>query len=182
MDPLIVLLSPLDPILIYPYRLFENPMAGWWAGTFCLSLWAVFLGEATLGLANRMNHKAVATNLEETDYYHEQSMKAKQAGDDTAYEGINKLANEAYGKSFFLLMAMGMSALWPAFFGAAWLDYRFGDLCFVLPGWVGGLELSFLAPYILCYVGQRVAWGRIKGRIKVGIKTVSGQPVSAPQP
>jgi len=158
--------SLIDPILIFPYRMFDNPMAGWWAGTFCLALWAVIIGEATLAAAHRVNRAAVSANLDDTLYYHEQSMKAKQAGDEQAYKGINKLANEAYGKSFFLLMAMGMAALWPAFFAAAWLDRRFGDLQFSLPAWAGGFDLNFIAPFIVIYVLLRVIWGRIKKQFK----------------
>ncbi|MDZ7665677.1 MAG: hypothetical protein U5K27_10195 [Desulfotignum sp.] len=77
-------------------------------------------------------------------------------------KGINKLANEAYGKSFFLLMAMGMAALWPAFFAVAWLDERFKDISFTMPAWAGGLELNFVAPFILIYIGMRIAWAKAK--------------------
>lgn len=162
MDPIEILLKTIDPFLIQPYRMFENPMAGWWAGTGLLALYAVIIGELSLAFAYFINRTAVSENLKETLNFHEQSMKAKQAGDETAYQGINKLANEAYGKSFFLLMAMGMASLWPAFFAAAWLDKRFGDIVFTLPSWAGGLELSFLAPFILYYVSLRMVYGRLK--------------------
>lgn len=33
---------------------------------------------------------------------------------------MNKLANEAFGRGFFLKAAMGMASLWPAFLAAAW--------------------------------------------------------------
>lgn len=155
----------IDPVLILPFRLFDNPMTGWWVGNFCLALWCVVIGELTMAVAHRVNRKSIATNLEETEYYHEQSMKAKAAGDEKAYTGINKLANQAYGKSFFLLMAMGMAGLWPAFFAAGWLDKRFGNLQFNLPAWAGGFEISFLAPFILIYILQRIAWSRIKKKI-----------------
>lgn len=100
MDSIQGILTFIDPVLIYPYRLFDNSMAGWWVGTFCLAAWAVLIGEITMAVVGRINRSAVSTNLDETMYYHEQSMKAKQAGDEKAYKGINKLANEAYGKSF----------------------------------------------------------------------------------
>jgi hypothetical protein len=103
-------------------------------------------------------------------YYHEQSMKAKQAGDEKAFKGINKLANEAYGKSFFLLMAMGMAALWPAFFAVAWLEKRFGNIGFMMPDWAGGVELSFTAPFILIYILLRVAWAKSKKKILPTLK------------
>lgn len=162
MDILTPILRYVDPVLIFPYRFFENPMSGWWAGTFCLSAWAVCLGEITMAVAGRINHKPISDNLDKTLYYHEQSMKAKAAGDETAYKGINKLANEAYGKSFFLMMAMGMATLWPAFFAAAWLELRFSDVLFSLPSWALGLDLSFIAPFILIYIFQRMTLGKIK--------------------
>ena len=172
MDAIQLILNTIDPVLIFPYRLFDNPMTGWWVGTFFLAIWSVLIGEISMAFAGRVNRKAVSSNLDETMYYHEQSMKAKEAGDEKAYQGINKLANEAYGKSFFLLMAMGMAALWPAFFAAAWLDRRFGDFSFPLPGWVGGFDLSFLAPFIVFYIVQRMIWNKNKKMIisKAGTK------------
>ena len=162
------ILHLIAPVLIFPYRICENPLAGWWLGTFCLATWALVLGEITLAIAERINRTAVAGNLDDSLYYHEQSMKAKQAGDEVSYKGINKLANEAYGKSFFLLMAMGMGALWPAFFAAAWLNQRFGDLTFSLPDWAGGFDLSFIAPFIFIYISLRIIWARMKKILRPG--------------
>jgi hypothetical protein len=162
MDSITWLLTAVDPVLIAPFRFFTNSMVGWWAGITTLAFWSTLLGELTMAGVFRINHRAVMKNMDETAYYHKQSMKAKQAGDEKAYNGINRLANEAYGKSFFLMIAMGMAGLWPAFFAAAWLDMRFGDIVFSLPKWAGGLELNFLAPFILCYVGMRLVYIRIK--------------------
>ncbi len=162
MDSIEIILKTIDPVLIGPYRVFENPMVGWWVGTGVVAFWSALIGELTLATAYFVNRAAVSKNLDDTLYYHEQSFKAKQAGDEKAYKGINKLANESYGKSFFLLMAMGMASLWPAFFAAAWLDKRFGDLEFTLPTWIGGFQLSFIAPFIIYYVLMRVAFGRVK--------------------
>jgi hypothetical protein len=159
------ILQFIDPVLIFPYRVFANPMIGWWVGTLCVAAWAVLIGEITTMVVGRINRSVITANLDQTEYYHEQSMKAKQAGDEKAYKGINKLANESYGKSFFLMMAAGMAALWPAFFAVAWLDQRFRHIEFVLPAWSGGLELNSIAPFILIYIGLRIAWGRIKKKI-----------------
>jgi hypothetical protein len=164
-DPIFWFLEAIDPVLIAPFRFFSNPMAGWWAGIALLSLWSVLLGELTMAGVSRINRSAVAKHLNESEYYHEQSLKAKAAGDEKAYRGINRLANEAYGKSFFLMIAMGMAALWPAFFAAAWLEMRFGSFVFTLPTWAGGLELNFLAPFIVCYVGMRLLLSRAKRMI-----------------
>ena len=162
MDILAKFFYTIDPVLISPYRWFENPMIGWWVGTFILAGWAVTLGEMTEAVAFYINRRQVAKNLEQTRYYHEQSLKAKAAGDDAAYEGINKLANDAFGKSFFLSMAMGMASLWPAFFAAAWLNNRFSEIFFVLPGWAGGFKLNFIAPFILLYIAARLLLVRLK--------------------
>ena len=169
MDPIVRLLGAVDPVLIAPFRFFTNPMAGWWAGIAALAFWSTLLGEMTTAVVSRINRRVVVKNIEESDYYHEQSLKAKQAGDEKAYKGINRLANEAYGKSFFLMIATGMAALWPAFFAAAWLDMRFRDIVFPLPKWAGGFELNFLAPFIICYVVIRVGYGWFKNMI-VGSK------------
>jgi len=162
MDPLTPFLKTIDPVLIAPFRLFDDPLVGWWAGTLVLAFWAVLLGEFTVAVVYRVNRRPVAEQWKQTAYYHEQSLKAKQAGDESAYAGINKLANEAYGKSFFLFIAMGMASIWPAFFAAAWLNLRFGEISLFLPRWLGGAELSFLAPFVLLYLAVRVLFARVK--------------------
>jgi hypothetical protein len=162
MDPIAPFLQLIDPVLIAPYRIFENPVIGWWAGTFVLALWSVLIGELTLVGVHRINRKPMIEYADRTRYFHEQSLKAKQAGDEHAYKGINKLATEAYGKTFFLFVAMGMASLWPAFFAAAWFTTRFGDIVFVLPKWAGGLELSHIAPFIIAYVCVRFGFSKIK--------------------
>jgi hypothetical protein len=167
MDLINWFLNTIDPVLISPYRWFENPLLGWWAGTFVLALWAALLGELTLAIAYRINRSHIAKNMEKTQYYHERSLNAKASGDEAAYKGINRLANEAFGKSFFLFMAMGMASLWPAFFAAAWLNERFADIVFALPRWAGGFELNFIAPFIILYIVARVLLGRLKPYLPV---------------
>ena len=162
MEQIAWFLAKIDPVLISPYRWFENPLLGWWVGTFILALWASLLGELTLAVAYRMNRKHIAHNWNQTLYYHLQSLKAKNAGDEKAYKGINRLANEEFGKSFFLFMAMGMASLWPAFFAAAWLSRRFGDILFALPNWTGGLELNFIAPFIVLYIAARFIFTKLR--------------------
>ena len=162
MDAINWFLNTIDPVLISPYRWFENPMLGWWVGTFVLAFWATLLGELTLAVAYHINRSHIAKNWEQTEFYHQRSLNAKAAGDEAAYKGINKLANEAFGKSFFLFMAMGMASLWPAFFAAAWLNLRFADIVFTLPRWAGGFELNFIAPFIILYIAARILFARLK--------------------
>lgn len=156
MNSLLPVFTIIDPVLIAPYRWVSNPLLGWWIGTAVLALICAIAGELTSMVAMRINRRQVEQNSEKTLYYHHQSIKAKKHGDEEAYKDINRLANDAFGKSFFLLMAMGMASLWPAFFGAAWLQERFGHIRFYLPEWIGGFDLNFLAPFIILYITARL--------------------------
>ncbi len=167
MDPVVGWLTAIDPILIAPYRWFSNPLLGWTVGTFILCLWAVLLGDLTIMFVFKVNEKYVRSLLEKTDYYHEQSLKAKAAGDEKAYSKINWLANEEFGKSFFTIMAMGMGSLWPAFFAAAWLNARFGQMTFfILPRWAGGYHINFIGPSLGIYIFESYVFIRAKRSAK----------------
>lgn len=160
-----LLLQWIDAFLIAPYRWPENPLAGMWLGTILLAIWAVLLGDATHALVYRVNRHQIEHDAEKTLYYHDQSMKAKGSGDEASYKEINRLANDSFGKSFFLLIATGMASLWPPFLAAAWLNLRFGELGFQFPSWAGGFTLSFIAPFIFCYIAIRILWGKVKKKI-----------------
>jgi hypothetical protein len=177
-------LLQVDRVLIAPYRWPSDPLAGWFVGTLALAAWAVLLGELSLALAHRANRGRVSDLLERTRYYHEQSLRARGAGEQRSYRGINRLANEAYGKSFFLLLAMGMGSLWPVFLAVAWLDRRFGGLSFPLPAWTGGLEVSFVLTFLGLYLATRIAYGGLRRRVPALLRPRSGPAGSpgAPRP
>ena len=180
MDVFTNVLHTLDPILIAPYRWFQDPLIGWLIGTFVLALWAAVLGLLTLSLAYRVNRVYVKKVLTKTGYYHEQSLKAKAAGDEEAYKKINSLANEEFGRSFFLLMAMGMASLWPAFFAVAWLHERFGYMTFfALPAWVGGYRLNFIGPFVGLYILARFVSAKCQALI---IRMFRSSPTSFSSP
>ena len=164
MDYLQYIIYAIDPILIAPYRWIADPVLGWWLGTFILALWAGILGELTLAAAYRINRSAVKERLEETSTYQERSLNALKSGDKRSYKAINRLANDAFGRSFFLLMAMGMSSLWPAFLAAAWLQNRFGAIRFSFPFLENGL--NFVPFFIICYVMARVLISGLKKQVK----------------
>ena len=155
-----------DHFLIAPYRWVDHALLGWWLGTFILALWAAVIGELTLALAFRINRIAVKERLDETSMYHERSINALKSGDKPSYKAINRLANEAFGKSFFLMMAMGMSSLWPLFLAAAWLQKRFGDIRFSFPFVDSGL--NFVPYFLVCYILARIFVGQVKKRLGVG--------------
>ncbi len=164
MDWITAFIHFIDPFLIAPYRWFQNPIIGWFVGTFILTIWTVILGDITIAIGFRINLSYVKKVLEKTGYYHEQSIKAKSMGDEDSYKKINRLANEEFGRSFFLLMAMGMASLWPLFFAAAWLNERFGQITFLnLPGWMGGYRINFIGPLVCLYIIARFTISRIRG-------------------
>ncbi|MFP4085931.1 MAG: hypothetical protein ACLFUL_03985 [Desulfobacteraceae bacterium] len=84
--------------------------------------------------------------------------------DKVACKAINKLAHEAYGKTFFLQLAMAAALPWSIPLALAWLQLRFFRVDFPLPvelpfpGKSVGYPFVFLPAYILA----RIAWNRVK--------------------
>jgi hypothetical protein len=160
MDSFDWLLEFLDPVLVAPFRWPDDPLFGFWLGTLILAAWAVALGELTLKLAKRLNREPLNQHTSEAGDYHDKSISALRAGDKAAYKSINRLANESFGRAFFLQAAMGIGSLWPAFLAAAWLQARFGELRFAVP--LIDYPVNFVPILIISYAAVRVAWGRIK--------------------
>jgi hypothetical protein len=167
MGPFTPLFHLIDGFLIAPYRWPENPAVGWWVGTFALAVWATLLGEATLALAHRVNRFRIKQVEEEMLKRHRQSIDALKAGDRTAYKSINKLANEAFGQTFFLRLAMACAALWPVACALGWLQMRFSGVRFKLPFALplSGDSVSYPFVFIPLYVLVRILFGKIKARI-----------------
>lgn len=152
----------LDPFLIIPYRWLGDPVWGWWLGTWVLVLLCISLGEMTLRLGKYLNRASLAELQGQSQRMQEDSLQALRQGDKPAYKAMNKLANEAFGRGFFLQAAMGMASLWPAFLAAGWLGARFQGLVIPLPGL--DLGLSWLPAFVSLYLLNRLAWWRLKRR------------------
>lgn len=148
----------MDALLIAPYRWLDDPIQGWWLGTLVLALWCALAGGLTRRLVLRAN-RAHAQRLDhEMRHYRDAAQAAANAGDKTAYKLLNKQANEAFGRTFFLRAAMGSASLWPAFFGVAWLQARFAGLSLPL----FGLGVNSLAGFLICYLAVRLALARLR--------------------
>jgi hypothetical protein len=150
----------LDPFLIWFYRLTGQAWVDFFLGTLVLAFLAVLIGEFTVFLVSlvvlrRLEHKAA-----EADKYQTLSMDALKAGDKSAYRAANKLANDAFGHSFFQQFTLGAAFLWPVFFALAWMQYRFLDLEFPLPfrGW----SLGYIGIFILLYIPALILFKRVK--------------------
>ena len=161
------LMELVDAFLITPYRWPQDPVLGWWLGTFILALWSTILGEITLAIAFRANRFHVTKTTKEMAEYHDRSMNALKAGNKGAYKAINKLANEAFGKTFFLQIAMASAALWPVACALGWMQARFSNIRFPLPfnlpvlGETAGYAFIFIPLYIL----TRIIFGKFKRMI-----------------
>jgi hypothetical protein len=153
----------IDQLLISFYRLFEVPIAGYLFGTFCLSVFCVIVGRVTYGLLSGWNRRWLNTYNWEMVRMHNLSLKALSFKDKTAYTACNKEANEAFGKFFFSQMAMGMSTLWPVPFVLSWMELRFSEVVFFIPGI--DHEFGYLASFIAIFILTNIACSKIKKHI-----------------
>lgn len=153
----------LDPYLIRLYRLTGQAYADFFLGTLALAFLAVILGEISLSLASLAIRKQAGQTAAEAGKYRDLSLEALRAGDQVAYRGANKLANEAFSRSFFLNIGLSGAFLWPACLALAWMQGRFFAVDFQLP-WVD-FSLSYLGVFILLYVAAYLLCKRVKYRL-----------------
>lgn len=156
----------IDKVLMPFYRLPDNPLLGYYTGTFALSLACVITGEYSIKLAFRLNKEKIVRNNAEMDIYQDLSIKALKAGDKAAYKACNSIANDAYGKAFFSQIALSASALWPVFIALGWMQYRFAGVEFNLPFPIPGIggTVGYAATFLSCYIITRILSGKIKNK------------------
>jgi len=152
----------LDPYLIWFYRLPGNAYAGFFLGTFFLSLICLVLGDITFSLAARLQGKHLDNIATEATRYQDISIDAAKAGDKASFHAANTIANEAFGKSFFSLIALSMARLWPLPFALAWMQYRFLGVDFPIPGTTW--SLGFIGMFIIIYLATYFLVNRVKRR------------------
>jgi hypothetical protein len=157
----------LDPVFIWFYRLTGHAGMDLVIGTLVLAIVALLIGEATVFLAYWLIRNRIAPFIEEASKYQTLSMEALKAGNKEAYKAANKLANDAFGQSFFQQAALSAAFLWPVFFALAWMQYRFLDIELSIPGtsWSIGFIGVFIPIYVTAYLTlKRLPWfRRIKG-------------------
>ena len=135
----------------------------------------VLLGDLTFNLAVRADRKHIAKITGETVKRNNQSIDALQASDADAYRSFNKMANDAFGRMFFLQIALSAASLWPIPFALAWMQYRFFGVDF--PFAYFDFSLGFTGMYLLLYILLRVGFGSIKGKLPFfrGAKEIFGE-------
>lgn len=153
----------IDPYLIIFYRLTNHAGVDFIIGTFFLAFFSLLIGKATVALVFWLTRKRLDQRTEEATNYHFLAIDALKAGDKEAYTAINKLANEAFGHTFFQQAALSAAFLWPIFFALAWMQYRFLDVDFPIPG--TGWSLGFIGVFIIIYVATFFLLKQVKRRL-----------------
>jgi hypothetical protein len=145
-------LVSLDPYLIWLFRITGYTFIDFLIGAFTLGMIATLIGELTISMAYRVNHRRIRQTTDDAVRYQDLAAKASLAGDGQTYRFCNDLANDAFGKAFFMQIALGSASLWPAFFAMAWMESRFSDVEFPLL-WTEqsvGYPCVFIAMYVAC--------------------------------
>ncbi len=153
----------LDPYLIWGYRLTGQAGLNFVLGTVVAAFLALQVGESTSLLASVLVRRRCQQVADEAKKYQDLSMEALKAGDRPAYEAANKLANEAFSKSFFMQLTLSATFFWPIFFVLGWMQSRFFDLEFPIP--FTGLSLGYIGIFILLYIPAYVIFKKIKGKL-----------------
>jgi hypothetical protein len=153
----------LDPFLIWFYRLTGSAPVDFIIGTLVLALLAVIIGEYAISLVFLAGRKNLDRLNQEAVRYRDLTLDALKAGDKPAYQAANKMANEAFGKVFFLQIALSAARLWPVPLALAWMQYRFKELEFPLG--VVPYSLGFVGVFLLLYVLAYFLFKQFKYRL-----------------
>jgi hypothetical protein len=153
----------LDAYLIWFYRLSGSAAANFLLGTLALAVLCLLVGEFTSFLASFIVRRHFDQVAGEAKRYQDLSMEALKAGDRPAYEAANKLANEAFGKSFYSQVALSATFVWPIFFALGWMQYRFLDVAFPLP--FIGFSLGYIGVFLILYITAYVIFKPVKRRM-----------------
>jgi hypothetical protein len=162
MHPLIQI---VDQCLIMFYRLTGHAGVDFVIGTFVLAVICLFIGEATVFLAFLFTRKRLNEKAEEAEKYQNLSIDALKAGNKEAYQAANKLANDAFGHTFFQQVALSSAFLWPVCFALTWMQYRFLEVEVPLP--LLPVSLGFIGVFIIIYVATFILFKQVKRRLTV---------------
>lgn len=153
----------LDPYLIWFYRLSGSAELNFLLGTLALAVLSLLVGEFTSFLASFIVRRHFEQVTGEAKRYQDLSMEALKAGDRPSYEAANKLANEAFGKSFYSQVALSATFVWPIFFALGWMQHRFLDVTFPLP--LIGFSLGYIGVFLILYITAYFVLKPVKRRM-----------------
>lgn len=153
----------MDPYLIQLYRLSGYTFADFLFGTFMLALMAVIIGELTISVVFLFSRRRIDNVNAEVVKYQNLSSDALAAGDKAAYSATNKMANDAFGRSFFMQFGLSAAFLWPIFFMLEWMQTRFSEVEF--PILFSDLSLGFIGVFIVLYAAAYLMFKKNKHRL-----------------
>lgn len=141
----------LDPYLIWFFRLTDLTTLNFIIGTTVMAGFSLVLGKLGSAAVLAAGRRYTGRISDEAKRYHDLSIQALKSGDRPAYEAANKLANEAFNKTFYHGVAQSAAYFWPVGFILAWMQYRFLNIELLpIPG--TGFSIGFIGAFILMYV------------------------------
>jgi hypothetical protein len=170
----------LDSALIWFYRLTGSAEVNFILGTLALAVFSLLLGEFTAFLASLLVRRHLEKVSGEAKRYQDLSMEALKVGDRPAYEAANQVANEAFGKSFFMQIALSATFFWPIFFALGWMQYRFLEVTVPLP--FIGFSLGYTGVFVLLYIAAYILFRPVKRRMPYFRRTQALMDASARAP
>lgn len=161
MEYVLYLYSVMDTFLMYFYRLPDNPLLGYFLGTFLLSIACVIIGKYSISITSRFNKETIDHDFQEVEHYQNLSVEALKTGDKAAYKACNSIANDAYGRNFFSQIALSASSLWTVFIALGWMQYRFSGITFKSPLslFCNDCTIGYGVTFFGCYVIARLVIG-----------------------
>jgi hypothetical protein len=133
MDSLTTVYLFVDRFLIFFFRLTGITILDYDVGCAVLALISVILGQLTIAVAFLWNQRFLDYDNQQVVRMHNLSIKALVCKDKSAFQKINREANDAFGKLFFSQIALAASSLWPIALAAGWMQTRFLNVEFALP-------------------------------------------------
>jgi hypothetical protein len=152
-----------DPYIIWFYRLTGYALPDFLIGTFVVAWIALIIGELTISAVFLLVRPGIDETTHEAIHYQKLSADAISAGNTKAYHAANKLANDAFGKSFFMQIALSAAFLWPIFIALAWMSHRFAEVEFALM--FSDYTMGFMGVFIVLYAAAYLIFKRIKYRL-----------------
>ncbi len=158
----------IDTVLIAGYRVTGVSLLDFFIGTFWLSFWCVIVGELTVALALKINHRYFEQLTSDVGEKERLSNVAYQAGDKEAYKALNKEANDAWGKHFFTMFGYSAGMFWSLPFALAWMQSRFAGIDFPLAvplSWIFGATVGYPFVFIPLYILARIVFKYLRPRL-----------------
>jgi hypothetical protein len=124
---------------------------------------ALLVGELTISVVFLAARQRIDAATNEARHYQDLSAQALSAENKEAYRAANKLANDAFGRSFFMQIALSAAFLWPVFVALAWMNQRFADLEF--PLLFTDYSLGCIGVFMVLYVAAYLIFKNVKYRL-----------------